>query len=175
MGYMRTSMRGLIFMSLTTIRTLWTRPFLRRMPWQRPKRIGRGRPNSPMLVGQTRSSVLSKRVLRVLPSHLQLDTGGWPRLRTSRLGISSIVRHNSSPTILVHPQPTTTMLLRTVATIIVGSRDTTSVSAPNPSKTSKVKAQGPVRAIKIRNPWCKSSRANWTSPPWWTFQRERQC
>jgi hypothetical protein len=27
-------------------------------------------------VGQARSSALSRRVLRVLPSHLQLDTGG---------------------------------------------------------------------------------------------------
>jgi hypothetical protein len=59
------------------------------------------------------------------------------------------------------PQPTiTTMLLKTVAAIILGSRDTTLVSAPNPSKTSKVKAQVSVRAIKERKPWCKLSRAN---------------
>jgi hypothetical protein len=34
--------------------------------------------------------------------------------------------------------PSTTMLLKTVVAIIVGSRDTISVSAPNPRKTSKV-------------------------------------
>jgi hypothetical protein len=38
-----------------------------------------------------------------------------------------------------------------------------------------VKVQVSVRAIKARNPWCKSSRANWTSPPWLTFQKEKQC
>jgi hypothetical protein len=52
------------------------------------------------------------------------------------------------------------MLLKTVTAIIVGSWDTISVSAPNPSKTSKVMAQRAVRVIKARNPWCKSSRAN---------------
>jgi hypothetical protein len=36
-----------------------------------------------------------------------------------------------------------------------------------------VKAQGPIKLIKARSPWCKSSRANWTSPPWLTFQKER--
>jgi hypothetical protein len=76
------------------------------------------------------------------------------------MGISSTIRHNSSTTYLVHPQPTTTMPLRMVAAIIVGSQDTKSVSAPNPSKTNKVKAQGPVRAIKAKNLWCKSRRAN---------------
>jgi hypothetical protein len=37
---------------------------------------GRGRPDSPLPVGQARNSALSRKVLRVLPSHLQLDTGG---------------------------------------------------------------------------------------------------
>jgi hypothetical protein len=60
---------------------------------------------------------------------------------------------------LVHPQPTI-MLRKIVTTIIVGSRATISVSALNPSKTSKVKAQGPGRVIMPRSSWCKSSRAN---------------
>jgi hypothetical protein len=60
-----------------------------------------------------------------------------------------------------------------VAAIIVGSRGITSMSAPSPGQTSKVKAQVSVRGSKARNPWCKSSRAKSTSPPWLTFQRER--
>jgi hypothetical protein len=40
------------------------------------RRIGKGRPDSPLLVGRARNSALSRRVLMVLPSHLQLDTGG---------------------------------------------------------------------------------------------------
>jgi hypothetical protein len=58
------------------------------------------------------------------------------------------------------PQPTTIMLLKTIAAIIVVSRDTISVSALNLGKISKVKAQGPIKLIKARSPWCKSSRAN---------------
>jgi hypothetical protein len=141
------------------------------------KRIGRGRPDPPLPVGRARNFALSRRVLRVLPSHLQLDTGGWPHLRTSRLGISSSVRHNSSHTSLVHPQPTTItrVLPRIVAAIIVGSRGITSMNAPNPSQTRKEKAQGSIRGTKARNPWCKSNKANSTSPPWLTFQREKQC
>jgi hypothetical protein len=42
----------------------------------RPRKKGRGGSDSPLLVGRARSSALSRRVLRVLPSHLQLDTGG---------------------------------------------------------------------------------------------------
>jgi hypothetical protein len=52
------------------------------------------------------------------------------------------------------------MLLKTVAAIIVGNQGITSVSVLNPSRTRKVKAQVFVGAIKARNPWCKSSRAN---------------
>jgi hypothetical protein len=64
-----------------------------------------------------------KKVLRVLPSHLQLDTGGWPCLRTSHMGTFRSVRHSSSPTSLVHPQLTTItpVLPRIIAVIIVGS------------------------------------------------------
>jgi hypothetical protein len=76
MGYTGISMRGLIFMSLTIIRTLLTRPFLKRMPCPKPKGIERGRLDSPLLVGQARNSALSRKVLRVLPIHLQLDTRG---------------------------------------------------------------------------------------------------
>jgi hypothetical protein len=39
-------------------------------------RIGRGRPDSPLPVDQARNFALSRRILRVLPSHLQLDTRG---------------------------------------------------------------------------------------------------
>jgi hypothetical protein len=76
MGYMGISMRGLIFMSLTVIRTLGTRPFLKRMPCPKPRRIERGWPDSPLLVGQVRNFSLSRRELMLLPSHLQLDIVG---------------------------------------------------------------------------------------------------
>jgi hypothetical protein len=33
-------------------------------------------PDSPLLAGQAKSSALSRSVLRGIPSHLQLDTGG---------------------------------------------------------------------------------------------------
>jgi hypothetical protein len=52
------------------------------------------------------------------------------------------------------------MPLKTVAAIIVGNPGITSVSVPNPGRTSKVKAQEPDREIKARNLWCKSNRAN---------------
>jgi hypothetical protein len=42
----------------------------------KPRRIERGRLDSPLLVDQARNFALSRKVLRVLPSHLQLDTGG---------------------------------------------------------------------------------------------------
>jgi hypothetical protein len=64
----------------------------------------------------------------------------------------------------VHPQPTTTTVLpKIVAAIIVGRWGITSMSAPNPSQTNKVKAQVSIRGTKARNPWCKSNRANY---PW---------
>jgi hypothetical protein len=48
----------------------------KRMPCPKPKRIERGRTDSPLLVDQATNFALSRKVLRVLPSHLQLDTGG---------------------------------------------------------------------------------------------------
>jgi hypothetical protein len=49
---------------------------------------------------------------------------------------------------------------KTVAAIIVDSQGITSVSVPNPGRTSKVKAQDSAREIKARNLWCKSNKAN---------------
>jgi hypothetical protein len=46
------------------------------VPCPKPKRIERGRLDSLLLVGRARNFALSRKVLRVLPSHLQLDTGG---------------------------------------------------------------------------------------------------
>jgi hypothetical protein len=60
---------------------------------------------------------------------------------------------------------TTTVLSRIAAATIVGNPDTMPMSAPSPGRTSRVKAQASVRGIKSRNPWCKSSRVNSTSPP----------
>jgi hypothetical protein len=142
------------------------------MPCPKLRGIERGRPELLLPVGQARNSVSSRRLLRVLPSHLQLDTGGRPRLRTSHLGTSSSVRHSSSHSSLVHPRLTTTTVLpRIVAAIIVGNPDTMPMSSLSPGRTSRVKAQASVRGAKSRSPWCKSSRVNSTSPPWLTSQR----
>jgi hypothetical protein len=90
---------------------------------------------------------------------------------------SSSARHSNSPTSLVHPQPTTitTVLSRIVTITIVGSPGITSMSAPSPGRTSRMKARDSVMGTKARSPWCKSSRANSTSPPWLTSQRGQQC
>jgi hypothetical protein len=105
------------------------------------------------------------------------STGHWrvTPSQKSRLGTSSSERHSSSHTSLVHPQPTkiTAVLSRIVAVIIVGSPGITSMSAPSPGRTSRVKAQDSVMGTKARSPWCRSRRANSTSPPWLTFQREQ--
>jgi hypothetical protein len=51
----------------------------------------------------------------------------------------------------------------------------TSMSAPSPGRTSRVKAPVSVRGTKARNPWCKSRRANSTSPPWLTSLKHRMA